>query len=98
MVEGKDIKAQMLTWNEQDVIAVEINDQREQPTDIRTNLRMLRSAVVKTGSHTATSGELFNEWDQLQLFQASVYGVLHIRPNQKHPPGNAIQLVIGGLG
>ncbi len=54
-VVGKGIKAQVLAWNEQDVMAVEIDDQREQPIAIRTNLRMLRSAVVRTGSHTATS-------------------------------------------
>ena len=54
-IKGKGLKARVLAWNEQDVMAVEIDDQREQPGVINTNLRMLRQPVTQTLSHTATS-------------------------------------------
>jgi len=54
-VEGKGIKAQVLAWNEQDVMAIEISDQRDKPAIINTNLRMLRPAMDVTRSHTAKS-------------------------------------------
>ncbi|MHC4483337.1 MAG: hypothetical protein ACYSW4_07285, partial [Planctomycetota bacterium] len=41
-VEGKGVTARMFAWHAQDVMAVEITDNREQPTTINTNLRMLR--------------------------------------------------------
>ncbi|UCC98804.1 MAG: hypothetical protein JSW66_02710 [Phycisphaerales bacterium] len=54
-VEGRGVKAQVLAWNEHDVIAVKVSDERSQPAAISTHLRMLRPAVVRTRSHTATS-------------------------------------------
>jgi len=54
-IEGKGIKARILAWHEHDVMAIEIDDQREEPSTINTNLRMLRPAVVVTKNHTATS-------------------------------------------
>jgi len=54
-VEGEGIKAQVLTWNEQDVMAIEINDQREIDVPININLKMLRLPVVNTKNHTAIS-------------------------------------------
>jgi hypothetical protein len=41
-VEGKGVSARMLAWHARDVMAVEITDNRKQPTTINTNLRMLR--------------------------------------------------------
>jgi len=54
-IEGKGIKARVLAWHEHDVMAIEIEDRREQPSTINTHLRMLRPAVVVTKHHTATS-------------------------------------------
>jgi hypothetical protein len=41
-VEGKGVTARILAWHAQDVMAVEITDNREQPRTISANLRMLR--------------------------------------------------------
>ena len=41
-VEGKGVSARMLAWHAQDVMAVEITDNRKKPTTINANLRMLR--------------------------------------------------------
>ncbi len=42
---GKGVTARVLASNEHDVIAVEIDDQRQQPAPIATDLRMLRYAI-----------------------------------------------------
>lgn len=54
-VEGNGVEAKVLAWHEQDVMAIKVKDQRKQPTAININLRMLRPAVVKRRSHSATS-------------------------------------------
>jgi len=54
-VEGKDVKTRTLAWNEKDVLAVEVTDQRAVPGTISVNLRMLRSPLVRTASHIARS-------------------------------------------
>jgi hypothetical protein len=41
-VEGNGVKAEVLAWHEQDVMAIKVTDRRKRPTTIRTNLRMLR--------------------------------------------------------
>ena len=41
-VKGKDVGARVLAWHKRDVLAIEVTDQREQPTTIKANLRMLR--------------------------------------------------------
>ncbi len=43
--QGKGITARVLAWPERDVMAVEINDQRSQPSSVNVDLRMLRYAV-----------------------------------------------------
>lgn len=53
--DGGNIKTTTIAWNEQDVIAVKIEDQRDVPQTITINLRMLRDTIVKRGGHTATS-------------------------------------------
>jgi hypothetical protein len=54
-VRGDGVTADVLAWNEQDVMAFEINDNREEPATITAVLRMLRAPEVKTAAHTAVS-------------------------------------------
>lgn len=44
-VQGRGITARVLAWPERDVMAVEINDQRDQSTPVNIDLRMLRYAI-----------------------------------------------------
>ncbi len=44
-VRGKGIKARVLAWPERDVMAVEVEDSRQQPSAVNVDLRMLRYAV-----------------------------------------------------
>ena len=44
-VKGDGITARILAWNEKDVIATEISDQRNVPSAIHIDLRMLRYAI-----------------------------------------------------
>lgn len=52
---GKGIKTTAVVWNEQDVMAVKIEDLRGDPQPIVVNLRMLRDTIVKKSGHTASS-------------------------------------------
>ncbi len=52
---GQGIKTRTLVWNEQDVLAIEISDERPRPEPIRINLRMLRPARFQKLNHRATS-------------------------------------------
>ena len=54
-VEGADIKATLLAWNEQDVMAMQVTDQRPRQELKSVKLRMLRSPKVSKGNHTAVS-------------------------------------------
>lgn len=54
-VRGDAVAANVLAWNEQDVMAFEVSDNREHPAPITAVLRMLRAPEVKTGAHTAVS-------------------------------------------
>ena len=54
-VRGNEVAANVLAWNEQDVMALEVSDSREQPAAITAVLRMLRAPQVKTAAHTAIS-------------------------------------------
>ncbi len=54
-VRGDAVAANVLAWNEQDVMAFEVSDSREHPVVIAAVLRMLRAPAVKTGAHTAIS-------------------------------------------
>lgn len=53
--DGDGIKTQTLVWQEQDVMAIRVEDQRPTPQVISAALRMLRLPLVKTGDHKATS-------------------------------------------
>jgi hypothetical protein len=54
-VRGDGVTANVLAWNEQDVMACEVSDNRERPAPITAGLRMLRAPQVKTVAHTAVS-------------------------------------------
>ncbi len=54
-VRGDGVTANVLAWNEQDVMAFEVGDTRKQPAAITATLRMLRAPAVKTAAHTAVS-------------------------------------------
>src|SRR5690606_6743546 len=54
-VRGEGVAAHVLAWNEQDVMAFEISDNRQEPAAITVVLRMLRAPEVKTGAHRAVS-------------------------------------------
>jgi hypothetical protein len=50
-VRGKNIDARVLAWNDGDVIATEIDDQRATPSPINIDLRMLRYVVSYLGNN-----------------------------------------------
>jgi hypothetical protein len=54
-VKGKSVSARVLAWDKQDVMAIQVNDQRKDPQQIITNLRMLRLPDANRGNHTAKS-------------------------------------------
>lgn len=54
-VTGNAVEAKVLTWHEQDVMAIQIKDNRKNLAPIFTNLRMLRLPVSKKGDHSAIS-------------------------------------------
>jgi hypothetical protein len=53
--EGNGIKTQTIVWNENDVMAVSVEDLRDTPQPVVVSLRMLRDTIVTRGSHSATS-------------------------------------------
>ena len=65
---GNGVDARVLAWHEQDVMALRISDRRGQLAAIRINLRMLRPAVVKRRSHSATSRLAYRD-DRIILTQ-----------------------------
>ncbi|MEQ7799470.1 glycoside hydrolase family 95-like protein [Pedobacter sp. ASV1-7] len=52
---GKDIKANTLIWNKEDVMAVNISDKRQLNAGFTASLRMFRNPVTNRGNHTAVS-------------------------------------------
>jgi hypothetical protein len=56
-LKGKDVQAQVWTWNEKDVMMVHINDERHRTWHypVRINCSMLRLPVTRRGNHTAVS-------------------------------------------
>ncbi len=46
---GRGVSTRALAWNERDVLAFEVDDQRPHPAPIRINLRMLRYATQDAG-------------------------------------------------
>ncbi|MBO9594355.1 MAG: glycoside hydrolase [Niabella sp.] len=54
-VTGKAVQAKVLAWNEADVMAVDIKDNRATAQPLMVNLRMLRMPVSLKGNHSAVS-------------------------------------------
>lgn len=54
-VKGKSVNAKVLAWNEQDVMALQVEDNRKSLSPVLANLRMLRMPVSRSGNHTAIS-------------------------------------------
>jgi hypothetical protein len=54
-VEGDGVSLRVIAWDEKDVMAIRVTDDRPTPGPISIALRMLRPPVVQTGEHTASS-------------------------------------------
>ncbi|WP_018631048.1 glycosyl hydrolase family 95 catalytic domain-containing protein [Niabella aurantiaca] len=54
-VSGKAVQAQVLAWNEEDVMAVNVHDARAGGRSLLVNLRTLRMPVTRRGNHSAIS-------------------------------------------
>lgn len=54
-VAAKDVKASVLAWDKEDVMAIEIQDTRPKAGFINIDLRMLRDAISRKGDHEAIS-------------------------------------------
>ncbi|ANH83993.1 glycoside hydrolase [Niabella ginsenosidivorans] len=54
-VSGRSVAAKVLAWNEQDVMAVQVKDERTANRALLVNLRMLRMPVTLRGNHSALS-------------------------------------------
>ncbi|HEX8038276.1 MAG TPA: DUF5703 domain-containing protein [Chryseosolibacter sp.] len=54
-VEGNNVKARVLAWNEEDVMAIDVEDRRLHPTPRQIKLRTLRPPISKKGNHSAIS-------------------------------------------
>ncbi|WP_008585487.1 glycosyl hydrolase family 95 catalytic domain-containing protein [Niabella soli] len=54
-VQGQLVTAKIIAWNEQDVMAVQVNDQRKTNAALAVKLRMLRMPVTLRGDHAARS-------------------------------------------
>mgnify|MGYP000974541752 CR=1 FL=1 len=54
-IRGKEVKAQVMAWNEQDVMLMQVEDHRKGQQAILANLRMLRLPLVERGNHSAVS-------------------------------------------
>ena len=52
---GKDFKVRVLAYNQLDIMAIEIDDSRDNPADIDIDLKMIRPDKVQTGKHLAVS-------------------------------------------
>lgn len=82
---GDSVRVEVFAWSEDDVIAIRINDKRENPLPITVNLGMLRPYAIniKTKDHRATSTFhekndkifLVQEFSEKEFFCRSVSGV-----------------------
>ncbi len=59
-VRGNGVSARVLTWNERDVLAVEVDDEREQPSPINIDLRMLRYMVQYLAGRNYKEGSYYD--------------------------------------
>jgi hypothetical protein len=54
-LKGKSVSTKTIAWHEKDVMAVQVEDTRKDPSPVSINLRTLRLPVNKKGDHTALS-------------------------------------------
>lgn len=54
-VDGSNVNARVIAWNEQDVMAMEVADNRPHREPVHIKLRMLRPPLAKKGNHRAVS-------------------------------------------
>jgi hypothetical protein len=54
-LQGKQLQAQVMAWNEKDVMAVHVTDNRTNRLPVNIDLSMLRLPVTRKGNHTAVS-------------------------------------------
>ncbi|GAA0249845.1 hypothetical protein GCM10009000_077650 [Halobacterium noricense] len=67
-MEGDGVTTQTVAWQEEDVLAIGIEDKQEAPGAITATVRALRPPVVETKHHTATSTVDASE-DRITLVQ-----------------------------
>lgn len=72
---GDGVDTRALIWNEKDVMAVLVNDQRRETSPVTASLRMLRMPVTNTGNHKAISkiNILGNKIILTQVFEENSY-------------------------
>ncbi len=49
-IKARGLSARLLAWTSQDVMAIELDDQRDAPEPLQVNLRMLRNAAASYGT------------------------------------------------
>ena len=90
-VAGRDVKVEAQAWQEQDVIALRVTDQRTSENadqaKVAIELRMLRAPVVKQANHTATS-RLETRDQKLILTQEFIEGDYYC--------GSAVAIAVAG--
>jgi len=104
-IEGQGVKSQVIAWQEEDAIALKINEMRESPPAINASLRMLRPSEVYHRSHEAISSlivqgdyivlkQVFSEGDYYCSSAAAVavIGRKSI-PRMNNPTGGNVQRV-----
>ncbi|MBL7113291.1 MAG: glycoside hydrolase [Bacteroidales bacterium] len=104
-IEGNGIKSQVIAWQEEDVIALKIEELRESPPAINARLRMFRPSEVYQKSHKAISSlilvcdyivlkQVFSEGDYYCSSAAAVavIGRKSI-PRVNNPSGGKVQVV-----
>ncbi|MCF3111831.1 glycoside hydrolase [Niabella sp. CC-SYL272] len=105
-ISGKAVQAKVLAWNEADVMAVAIKDNRATTRPLTVNLRMLRMPVSLRGNHAAistieTRGErillkqVFKE-DDYYCSSAVVIGVTGAKATAEKTNAMAVRLNIAG--
>jgi hypothetical protein len=59
-VKGKEVTVKVMAWQEKDVMAIQVEDVRNNPLPVLINLRTLRLPVTKKGDHLALSKASLN--------------------------------------
>ncbi|MGV8134943.1 MAG: glycoside hydrolase family 95-like protein [Mangrovibacterium sp.] len=88
-VRGKSVNMDLLAWNEQDVMAARVSDQRKRSLPVFINLRMLRMPVSKKGNHTAIS--------KISTFEGNIVLTQEFREDDYYC-GSAVVIDVSGTG